>query len=578
MRRRSRAGGKSAKSQRRKTAMLKHRNAPKARRRRGVSIAGQETVVARLTRERDEALLRETANSEILHLISKSPGDLELVFRTILEHATRICNAKFGVMQLSERDGLRAVALHDVPPAYAEAMRRNPVFHPIVGHPLDRVASAKQVVHILDARAEQRMRGWMVELAGARTLLLVPMLKDNELVGVISIYRQEVGAFTDKQIALLQNFAAQAVIAIENTRLLNELRGRTQELTEALEQRTATSEVLGVISSSPGELTSVFDTILANALRLCDADMGHVLRAEAGALFIAAMRGGRPEYAQSLRERGSWRPAPDSGPAQAMEQKKPVQIADLSQTSAYAAGGQSTVAAVELGGLRTVLDVPMIADEKAIGVIVIYRNVVRPFSDKQIALVENFAAQAVIAIENARLLNELRESLDRQTANSEVLSVISSSPGKLEPVFDALLANAIRICDATFGNLFLFERNAFRAVAFRGDESYNDYLRRNPVINLQIHSGVPLDRLANTRQVIHIPDLRTDQSYAAKRDLIVRLVEVVGVRTFLAVPMLKEGALIGSINMYRQQMRPLKQIALVKNFAAQAVIRAQFLL
>src|SRR6516225_9601000 len=225
-------------------------------------------------------------------------------------------------------------------------------------------------------------------------------------------------------------------------------------------------------------------------------------------------------------------------------------------------------------GHRTIASVPLLREGVAVGTLLLRRTEVNPFTDKQITLLETFAAQAVIAIENARVLNELRESLDRQTANSEVLSVISSSPGKLEPVFDALLANAIRICDATFGNLFLFERNAFRAVAFRGDESYNDYLRRNPVINLQIHSGVPLDRLANTRQVIHIPDLRTDQSYAAKRDLIVRLVEVVGVRTFLAVPMLKEGALIGSINMYRQQMRPFadKQIALVKNFAAQAVI------
>src|SRR5262249_30099541 len=153
---------------------------------------------------------------------------------------------------------------------------------------------------------------------------------------------------------------------------------------------------------------------------------------------------------------------------------------------------------------------------------------VRPFTDKQIELVKNFAAQAVIAIENTRLLNELRESLQQQTATSEVLGVISSSPGELAPVFNALLANAIRICEATFGNLLLFEGSAFRAVAVQGEERYNDYLRRNPVIDLREHPGVPLDRIASTKQVVHVADLRNDQSYVAKRDPIVRLVEVAG--------------------------------------------------
>ena len=372
------------------------------------SVVGQETEVARLTRERDEALLRETANSEILRLISKSPGDLELVFRTILEDATRICDAKFGT--LSRFDGKMFNFAADVgsTPEFVEFERRRGPFQPTPGSHLERVMRTKRVSHTADYAAEG-VASPPVTLGGVRSTVVVPMLKDNELIGVLSIYRQEVRPFTNKQIELLQNFAAQAVIAIENARLLNELRGRTQELTEALEQRTATSEVLGVISSAPGELASVFDTILANALRLCEADMGHVVRAEAGALSITAVRGVRPEYAQFWRERGPWRPAPDSAPAQAMEQKKPVQIADMSQTSSYAAGGQTTVAAVKLGGLRTTLLVPMVTDEKAIGFIVIYRNVVRPFSDKQIALVENFAKQAVIAIENARLLNELRE-------------------------------------------------------------------------------------------------------------------------------------------------------------------------
>jgi GAF domain-containing protein len=283
-------------------------------------------------------------------------------------------------------------------------------------------------------------------------------------------------------------------------------------------------------------------------------------------LFIAAMRGGRPEYAQSLRERGSWRPAPDSGPAQAMEQKKPVQIADLSQTSGYAAGWQSTVAAVELGGLRTVLDVPMIADEKAIGIIVIYRSAVRPFSDKQIALVENFAKQAVIAIENARLLNELRQSLEQQTATAEVLSVISESPGELEPVFQAMLANATRICEAELGMLWRAEGDGFRPAALHGVAPELAVMRQREQI-YHFSPETPVGRIAQTKQLEHIADARRELAYIKGLQPFKEFVDVFGARTILAVPMLKETALIGVIAIYRKEVRPFadKQIELVKN-------------
>jgi len=255
---------------------------------------------------------------------------------------------------------------------------------------------------------------------------------------------------------------------------------------------------------------------------------------------------------------------------------KPVQIADVEADPEYTFTEGQRVA-----GFRTVLGVPLEREGEPIGVIVLMRMKVQPFSDKQIELVQNFAAQAVIAIENARLLNELRqrttdltESLEQQTATSEVLKVISSSPGELEPVFNALLANAIRICEATYGLLLLFEGNSFRAVAVQSKESYKELLQRNPVIDLRDNPGIPLDRIAKNKQVVHITDLRNDQSYIAKRDSIVRLVEVGGIRTHVGVPMLKEGKLIGSINMYRQEVRPFtdKQISLVQNFAAQAVI------
>ena len=365
---------------------------------------------ARLLNELRQSLERQTATSQVLQVISSSHDDLEPVFRTMLENATRICEAKFGVMQVLEGDGLRAVSFHDVPPAYAEAMRRDPVFRPNVGHPLERVASTKQVVHIADARAEQRMRGWIVELAGARTLLLVPMLKDNKFVGVISIYRQEVRPFTDKQVELVKNFAAQAVIAIENARLLNELRQRTTDLTErtadlteALGQQTATSEVLQVISSSPGDLVPVFQAMLENATRICEAKFGVVFSFDGNEFHVEAQVGAPPEFAEYLNRA---RPLPQPLPGSHLDRLR--QTKGVSYTADYAAEG-IPAPPVTLGGARSTVDVPMLKDDELVGAFSIYRQEVRPFTDKQIELVKNFAAQAVIAIENARLLNELRQ-------------------------------------------------------------------------------------------------------------------------------------------------------------------------
>ena len=248
---------------------------------------------------------------------------------------------------------------------------------------------------------------------------------------------------------------------------------------------------------------------------------------------------------------------------------KPIQIVDVLHDPEF-----TMIEAAKRAGINTMLGVPLMREGVPIGVMVLQRRALVPFTDKQIELVTTFADQAVVAIENTRLLSELRESLEQQTATSEVLKVISSSPGELEPVFNAMLENATRICEATFGHLWLFEGNAFRAVAVHSKQSLADYLSRNPVLDLHDNPGIPLDRLANTKQVVHIPDLRTDQSYIGKNAPMVTLVEVVGARTFVVVPMLKEGELIGAISMYRQEVRPFtdKQIELVQNFAAQAVI------
>src|SRR5262249_1937033 len=271
---------------------------------------------------------------------------------------------------------------------------------------------------------------------------------------------QEVRAFADKQIELVQNFAAQAVIAIENTRLLNELRQRTTDLTESLEQQTATSEVLRVISTSPAELKPVFQCVLANATRLCEAKFGALVLCEADGFRTVALHNAPPAFAEFV-QRGLLRPGPNIPLGRTAKTKQVAHVADIREEQGYIERDPIAVAGAELGGYRTVLSVPMLKKSDLIGAIVILRQEVQPFANKQIELVQNFASQAVIAIENTRLLNELRQSLEQQTATADVLGVISSSPGDLEPVFQTVLENATRICGANFANLLLYENAAF---------------------------------------------------------------------------------------------------------------------
>jgi transcriptional regulator with GAF, ATPase, and Fis domain len=304
-------------------------------RNRGVSPAGQETVVARLTRERDEALERETATSEVLRLISKSPGNLEAVFQSILENATRICEAKFGTLNLYDGEAFRRVASYNVPPTYADLRRRERWWRPHPRSGAAKMVRTKQPVQVDDLRTSPAyLEGdpivrAVVDMGGARTLILVPMLKDDALVGLIGVYRKEVQPFTGKQIEQLQNFASQAVIAIENARLLNELRQRTTDLAESLEQQTATSQVLSIISSSPAELEPVFQGILANATRLCGAKFGGLSLYDGEVIRFAAQYNIPPEYRDfRLRER-LFRPHPRGPTAEALRTKQPVQINDL---------------------------------------------------------------------------------------------------------------------------------------------------------------------------------------------------------------------------------------------------------
>src|SRR5262245_58562557 len=296
------------------------------------------------------------------------------------------------------------------------------------------------------------------------------MLREGRPIGVLGLSRSEVQPFTDKQIELVQNFAAQAVIAIENTRLLNELR-------ESLEQQTATSEVLSVISSSAGELQPVFDTMLAKSAELCEASFGAMWLVDGEGYRTAALYGDLPEaYVEQWRSGTLHLPTAAIPMVRAIRSRKPIHVPDMRKEKAYLDGDPLARSAADIAGVRTLVTVPMLKEGEAIGVITIYRREVRDFSDKQIELVTNFAAQAVIAIENARLLNELRESLQQQTATADVLKVISSSPGDLGPVFEAMLANAMRICEAKFGNLFLHDGERFTPAAWHNvPQSFVDF-------------------------------------------------------------------------------------------------------
>ena len=419
MKRRSRAGPERAKSRRRKIIPQKRGGL------RGPSAAAPkaQSDVAQLIRERDEALEREKATAEVLRVISASPGDLEPVFQTILRNATRICGARFATLLLFQDGAVRIVSKLDIPPAFAEFLQRRPQ-HPGPLNPISRLIATRRTVHIEDYRRDEAylkrdplaIAG--VELGGIRTLLVLPMLKEEHLIGAIGVFHQAVCPFSSKQIELVESFAHQAVIAIENTRLLNELRQRTDDLSESLEQQTATSEVLRVISSSPGALDPVFRAMLQNSIKICEAKFGQMFLREQSTVRIVAHLGIPAALANFDEGCGAFQPIAGGPLERVLRSKQFVHMVDMSSEC-------PEHPPVTLGGARSYIAVPMLKENELIGAIAIYRQEVRPFTDKQIALVQNFAAQAVIAIENTRLLNELRqrtddlsESLEQQTATA----------------------------------------------------------------------------------------------------------------------------------------------------------------
>ena len=531
------------------------------------------------TRELSESLEQQTATSQVLQVISGSPGELQPVVQTILENATRICEAKFGILALHENDLFRITGTYNVPAAYADYRQREPaVINVAPRTSLLRLAATKKVIHISDY-AQEEPNAWPVKLGGARTLVAVPMLKDDELVGAIVIYRQEVRPFTDKQIELVQNFAAQAVIAVENARLLNELRQRTTDLTErtadlseALEQQTATSEVLQVISNSPGDLKPVFDAMLANAVRICDAKFGTLyLHKEGGLCLVAAHN--VPEF---LESRGSnpIPPAPGGGLDLVMKTRRTVHIPDLAATQSYTERHPRMVEAVEIGGLRTVVVVPMLNDDDLVGVIAVHRREVHPFTDKQIALVENFAAQAVIAIENTRLLTELRQrtdelgrSVEEQRALGEVSQAVNSTL-ELETVLSTIVAKAVQLSGTEAGAIYVFD-----------DPQHEFHLRATYGMDQELIEALTQRRIGpddpNVVQAlaqpepIQIADLREDAPTTIN-EITLRA----GYLARLVAPLRRGEDVVGFLVVRRRAPGafPQNTVDLIKTFAAQSAV------
>ena len=549
-------GRKSAKTKRRIASSVTHHQAP--------SVADLQAQLEHRTTELDRALERQTATADILSVIASSPSDVQPVFEAIAESAARLCQAEFCNVFRFDGELIHFMHSYGYSREAIEALRHFYPMRPGRGSCAGRAILNEKVEQVPDVRADpEYVQGNVPDIMKISSILAVPMLKERRPVGAIAIVRAARGTFPQRQIDLLKTFADQAVIAIENARLFNE----TQK---ALEREAATAEILKVINNSPGDLAPVFDAILEKATLLCGASFSLLATYEGDDMHrFVAKRGVPPEFTDLFP--GSVRLGPETGLGRLVRGESFVHIRELSDDLGYSLGNPVRRFLVDVAGARSYLAVPLRRDEVVLGSFTIYRREVRPFSGEFVALLQNFAAQAVIAIENARLFNETREALEQQTATVDILKVIASSPGDLTPVFDAMLENAMRLCEASHCHVWRFDGGLLHAVAVRGDPWFTEWLREHsPLAPIP---GSAADRIARGDDIVRVDDRRDEEAYSS--DPVFRgFVDASGVRTSLSVALRREGALLGMINVYRQEVRPFsdRQVALLQNFAAQAVV------